>query len=139
MEWMIMPLRRYADFSGRSSRKEFWMFFLLNFIVGMVLWTFIILGAGASALADSSGTSSALFGGVGFLLLMVYGLAILIPTLAVYVRRFHDQDKSGWMILLLLVPFGGIIVLVFMCLEGTNGANRYGPDPRETYNANVFN
>ena len=67
--------------------------------------------------------------GVGLIFLV--GLAIIIPAIAVQVRRFHDQDKSGWFVLLNFVPYvGGIIVLVFMCLEGTKGENRYGPDPK---------
>jgi uncharacterized membrane protein YhaH (DUF805 family) len=63
-------------------------------------------------------------------LLVIYALAILVPSLAVQVRRFHDQDKSGWFILLGFIPaVGGLIVLVFMCLPGTPGSNQYGPDP----------
>lgn len=125
MEWMILPFRRYADFSGRSRRKEYWMFFLFNIIVAVVL---NVVFAGALLTGDAGG---AMLGGVGGLVIVLYALVAFIPGLAVTVRRFHDQDKSGWMVLLGLIPFvGGIILVVFMCLEGTRGANRFGPDPK---------
>jgi uncharacterized membrane protein YhaH (DUF805 family) len=124
MEWMLMPLKRYADFSGRSRRKEYWMFTLMNFIVAIVLYGMIIAG-----LDFTTGDLSAV-GMLGAGLLVIYALAILVPSLAVQVRRFHDQDKSGWFILLGFIPaVGGLIVLVFMCLPGTPGSNQYGPDP----------
>lgn len=64
---------------------------------------------------------------------------MFIPGLAVQVRRFHDQDKSGWFILLGFIPYiGGLILFVFMCLEGTRGPNRFGPDPKDPYSEDVF-
>lgn len=123
MEWMLMPLKRYADFSGRSRRKEYWMFFLFVFIVYVVL---ALVGGGLGA-----ATGGEAGGGIGMILLVIFVLAIFIPSLAVQVRRFHDQDKSGWFVLLGLIPFvGGLIVLVFMLMEGTKGPNRFGPDPK---------
>jgi uncharacterized membrane protein YhaH (DUF805 family) len=69
---------------------------------------------------------------VPLMLLGLFGLALFIPSIAVQVRRFHDQDRTGWLILLGLIPYvGGLIVLVFMCLPGTRGTNRFGPDPKE--------
>ncbi len=121
MEWMLMPLKRYADFSGRSQRKEYWMYQLLLFIVFGVLG---ILGG----VTGSGGQPSS----VMLMLMGAVGLGILIPSLAVTVRRFHDQDKSGWFVLLGLIPYiGGLIVLVFMFLEGTRGPNRFGSDPKQ--------
>ncbi len=126
MEYMFMPLRRYFDFQGRSRRQEFWLFWLFVFIVTMVL---IFL----------TGTSESTYGDSGFSysvqsyspIVWLWMLAIFIPMLAVQVRRFHDQDKSGWFVLFALIPFvGGIVILVFMCLEGTRGPNRFGPDPK---------
>ena len=115
MEWMLMPLKRYADFSGRSRRKEYWMFVLFVVIVYVVL---ALLG---SALGETAATA----------LLGIFALGILIPSIAVQVRRFHDQGKSGWFVLLGFIPLvGGLIVLVFMCLEGDQGPNEYGPDPK---------
>ncbi|MEP2734700.1 MAG: DUF805 domain-containing protein [Erythrobacter sp.] len=134
MEYMLMPIKRYADFSGRSRRKEYWMFVLFQVIVmfamGMVL--------GVTGALDPDG------GGVfGSIVMTLFTLAFLglfvIPGIAVQVRRFHDQDKSGWMLLLGFIPFiGGLIVLVFMCLEGTRGPNSYGEDPKNSTNADVF-
>ena len=106
MEWMLMPLQRYADFSGRSRRKEYWMFFLFCFIVSFVLG--IVDGAA----------------GLNGILGLIFQLAVLVPSIAVAVRRAHDQDKSGWFI---LIPIYGFIL---MFLEGTNGPNRFGPDPK---------
>ena len=123
MEYMLLPLKRYADFSGRSGRKEYWMF-LLGYIV---LTAQIAILAGIAASLGSAG-----FSGTFLVLFVLLALALLIPSLAVQVRRFHDQDKSGWFILLSFIPYiGGIVVLVFMCLEGTKGSNRFGPDPKE--------
>lgn len=128
IEWMILPLKRYADFKGRSRRKEYWFFVLGMFIAAVVLG-FIegILGV--------SGTVGNFYGPLTIILL----LALIIPSIAVQVRRFHDQDKSGWFVLLGLIPLvGGLIVLVFMLLEGTKGPNRFGPDPKDPTSADVF-
>ena len=130
MEWMLMPLRRYADFSGRSRRKEYWMFFLFNLLVATAIW--VAIGIAMLLMYNMDASESAMMALFTPLvgLYMLYVLAVIVPGLAVTVRRFHDQDHSGWMILLGLIPgIGGIILLVFMCLEGTNGPNRYGPDP----------
>ncbi|MCK0127816.1 DUF805 domain-containing protein [Erythrobacter sp. F6033] len=128
MEWMLMPLKRYADFSGRSRRKEYWMFILGVIIVAVIVG----LIEGVTGMGGS-------IGGVYGPLSMLLIVAIIIPSIAVQVRRFHDQDKSGWFVLLGFIPFvGGIIVLVFMCLEGTRGENQYGPDPKGAGNTDVF-
>lgn len=135
MNWMIMPLKRYADFSGRSRRKEYWMFTL-----GLVIFYLLIallLGVGVSAADGGAGMD--LFGGTAAIVMIVVGLAMVIPGLAVQVRRFHDQDKSGWFVLLNFIPYlGGLIVLVFMCLEGTRGHNRFGEDPKGLAHGDIF-
>lgn len=134
MGWMFLPLRRYVDFSGRSRRVEFWMFFLLNLIAIALaaLWFYRGLirigmaGETGHAIDDAVGY---LNGSLGFLGLFV--VVTFIPALALQVRRFHDQDLSGLLVLLNLVPaVGSLAVLVFMCLKGTVGENRFGPDPR---------
>jgi uncharacterized membrane protein YhaH (DUF805 family) len=113
MEWMLLPLKRYADFSGRSSRKEYWMF-LLGYILAVIVVGILFVIARP----------------LGLLALVVLGFGAIIPSIAVQVRRFHDQDRSGWMALLALIPYiGGIVVLVFMCLPGTEGPNRFGENP----------
>ncbi|HAI94383.1 MAG TPA: DUF805 domain-containing protein [Xanthomonadaceae bacterium] len=125
MDWMLMPLRRYADFSGRSRRKEYWMFQLLMLLVYMPLG--ILMGIGA-AIGSYNGSGALFYLALVAMLLLM--LAVFIPGLAVQVRRFHDQDKSGWFVLFNLVPYvGGFVVLVFMCLRGTPGPNRFGDDP----------
>lgn len=134
MEYMIMPLKRYADFSGRSRRKEYWMFVLFQIIL-LVPLVFI-----AALLGGTSDDPTNPFGSVAMLIaLAVYLLVFLIPGIAVQVRRFHDQDKSGWFILLGFIPYvGSLVLLVFMCLEGTRGPNRFGPDPKDPYSEDVF-
>lgn len=130
MEYMLMPFMRYFDFAGRSRRKEYWMFFLLNLIIITVMTT-VLFGLGFSMdpyTASSGGPVTWLI----FAVMGLYSLIVLIPSIAVQVRRFHDQDKSGWFVLINFVPYiGGLIVLVFMLLEGTRGPNKYGPDPKE--------
>ena len=127
MEWMLMPLKRYFDFEGRSRRKEYWMFVLLYTL--LMIAAFVVLGFGLSTSGDNSELNSVSKLGLSLLGLIV--LIFLVPSIAVQVRRFHDQDKSGWLVLLNLIPsLGGLIVLVFMCLEGTPGENRFGPDPK---------
>ncbi len=119
MSWYLEALKKYAVFSGRSRRMEYWFFVLFNLIVAIVL-----------ALIDMLiGTFSAVQN-IG-LLSGIYGLAVLIPSLAVTVRRLHDIDRTGWWILINLIPLiGSIVLLVFSLLPGTPGSNRFGPDPK---------
>ena len=126
MEWMFLPFKRYAEFSGRSRRKEYWMFILFNSIVIMVLVSVMLF-----SLVGSGGGEDFEPGLLMIVPLALYSLATFIPNLAVQVRRFHDQDKSGWLVLLNLIPYlGSLIVLIFMLLDGTSGPNQYGPDPK---------
>ena len=143
MDWMTLAFKRYAEFTGRSRRMEYWMFTLLNAIVVTVLML-VIFGAGGAAgmfNADMNGNPSAglgaLFGGMG-LLIVVYALAVLLPSIAVTVRRLHDRDMSGWWYLGAIIggmiPLVGFLIsiafLVLMALPGTPGPNRFGPDPK---------
>lgn len=109
----LVVFERYALFEGRAGRAEYWWFFLANFLIGLVIQVL-------------AGVSDALV-----ILSLIYSLALLIPGLAVAVRRLHDTNKSGWWILISLVPLVGIIVLiVFLATDGDPGANQYGnPDP----------
>jgi uncharacterized membrane protein YhaH (DUF805 family) len=130
MEWMILPLKRYAQFSGRSRRKEIWLFVLFVFLVGIVAGLLdTALGFGhAESHVSATGASYSWF--VNGPVSVIWILGTLIPGISVGVRRLHDIDKSGWWLLISLVPFvGGIILIVFYCLEGTRGPNRFGPDP----------
>lgn len=109
MDWYIGVLKKYVEFSGRARRKEYWMFTLFNLIIALVL-----------GFVDSSG----IVGGV-------YALAVFLPSIGVSVRRLHDTGRTGWWLLLLLLPvIGAIVVLVFMILEGNAGQNEYGSDPK---------
>ena len=127
MHWMLMPLRRYAEFSGRSRRKEYWMFVLLNLLLSLFVWTLLL----ATFVAGMSEGAMTVVMTPVFLVYGLVALAFIIPGLAVTVRRLHDTDRSGWNILLGLIPIVGVIVLlVFYCTEGTPGPNRFGPDPK---------
>ncbi len=98
------------------------MFFLLCMIVYMVPTILLVTGMTQSAMTPGAGSGLV---AIAFGLFGLFALAVFIPTIAVQVRRFHDQDKSGWMLLLAFIPYlGGLIVLIFMCLEGTRGPNR---------------
>lgn len=119
MDWYLKVLKQYADFSGRARRKEYWMFVLFNIIVSFMLGIVDAL-TGMTMLDGSIGT-------LGF----IYTLAILVPSLAVGARRLHDIGRSGWWMLIGLVPVIGFIVLiVWYASEGTRGDNRFGADPK---------
>ena len=132
MEWMLMPLKRYVDFSGRSRRKEYWLWVLFVWVALLVLmYLDTVLGLGGTATAYADG-SSAGFNMSGGLLTLLFLLGTIIPSVAVAVRRAHDQDKSGWFI---LIPVYGLIM---MFIEGTRGPNRFGPDPKGSGDPQVF-
>ena len=121
MSSMLFPLKRYADFQGRSGRKEYWMFLLFQMVVSIALNIVSFIGASMD---------SGLIAGVGTVLAAVFALAMFIPNISVFVRRLHDIDKSGWQLLWAFLPIvGAIILLVFMVKPGTNGSNRFGPAP----------
>ncbi|WP_282694978.1 DUF805 domain-containing protein [Streptomyces sp. CC208A] len=112
MSWYLAVLKNYAGFSGRARRKEYWMFFLFNAIVALLL-------GGLSVAVETT------------IPYMIYVLAIIVPSLAVSVRRLHDTGRSGWWLLFAFVPVvGGITLFVFTVLEGQNTENEYGPDPK---------
>jgi len=127
MDWMLMPLRRYAEFSGRSRRKEFWMYYLLVIILVVV----------ASILEGILGLTGMVGGVYGPLTTLIL-LGTLVPSLAVGVRRLHDTDRSGWFILLGFVPLIGLILLYFYVSDGTKGPNKFGPDPKDPGQAEAF-
>lgn len=134
MDLMFQPLRKYADFTGRARRMELWLFWLLLIGIQIVFSILIGLVAGpTAAVADPTdpfavlnGPAKALYG-VFFLVM----LALLIPSLAVSIRRLHDTNRTGWWLLLGLIPFlGALVLLIFYLLDGTPGPNKYGPDPK---------
>jgi uncharacterized membrane protein YhaH (DUF805 family) len=114
-------LNKYAGFSGRAQRSEYWYFFLFMVIVNIV----------------ASVVDSAIFGDMP-LLYLVATLALLVPSIAAGVRRLHDTDKSGWWLLLGFIPVvGAIVLIVFFCQRGTIGSNRFGPDPLQASISNA--
>lgn len=119
---MLRPYQRYADFDGRSTRSEYWLFVLFTLIVEGVL--FLLLSAAPT---------------LGTLLFLLFVLGSFVPSVAVGVRRMHDSDRSGWHLFLGLIPFvGGIIVIILCCLPGTPGPNRYGQADGERDYAAIF-
>ena len=113
MNWYLEVLKKYAVVSGRARRKEYWMFFLFNIIIVFVL-----------------GFIEGLVGGQG-IISTLYSLAVLIPGIAVSVRRLHDINRSGWWLLIGLVPIiGAIVLLVFMVQDSQPGENQYGRNPK---------
>ena len=123
MEWYIKVLKQYADFGGRARRKEYWMFTLFNVIIICALTLVMLIGTATK----SSGLSI-----IGTVLYCGYALAIIVPSLAVCVRRLHDIGKSGWYYFIGLIPLvGGIILLIWFCKESQAGENEYGANPKE--------
>lgn len=113
MNWYIEALKKYATFSGRSRRAEYWMFGLISLVVSIVL-----------AFVEGMMGSPGLLGAI-------YGLAVLLPSLAVTVRRLHDTNRTGWWLLIALIPIvGAIVLLVFMVLDSEPGENQYGANPK---------
>jgi uncharacterized membrane protein YhaH (DUF805 family) len=125
MSLMFQPLKKYADFTGRARRSEFWLFGLFIFIIEIVY--FAVLGAaGGFSSSGPSGAATALMG-----IFSLFFLGILIPSLAVTFRRLHDTDRSAWWLLISFLPgIGGLVLLVFYLLPGTNGPNKFGQDPK---------
>jgi uncharacterized membrane protein YhaH (DUF805 family) len=113
MNWYIKVIKQYADFNGRARRSEYWFYILF--------YTLIVIALGI--------VESFIMPGV---LTGIYTLGLLIPSIAVLVRRLHDVDRSAWWLLIGLIPLiGGIVLLVFACMDSTPGDNQFGPSPKE--------
>ena len=121
MRWYIEVLKKYAVFSGRARRTEFWMFFLFSAIISIFL---AVIDEFMGWKVEMSGDN------LGFLSTLYY-IAVIIPYFAVIIRRLHDTERSGWWFLIAFIPIVGVIILlVFLILDGTKGENRFGPDPK---------
>ena len=120
MNWYLKVLKEhYADFNGRARREEYWMFALFNAIAMIVL---MIVFGGIAALLESPGI---------LFISYIYLLAIIVPSLALIVRRLHDVGKSGWFYLINFIPLvGPIWLLVLFCTDSENGANKWGENPK---------
>ena len=115
MNGYLATLKKYADFSGRARRTEYWLFILFNTIIAMVL-----------SVIDYVLESPGIIG-------LIFALAILIPSIAVAARRLHDTNRSGWWLLITLIPAIGIIaLLIFLVLDSSPGENRFGANPKTT-------
>ena len=120
MNWYLEVLKKYAVFSGRARRKEYWFFVLFNIIIALAL-TFIDFSTGLYDVESEVGLLSGL-----------YSLAVLVPSIAVTIRRLHDTDRTGWWFLIAFVPIIGVIVLlVFTVFDSMPGDNQYGPNPKD--------
>jgi len=120
MNWYLDAWKNYVNFQGRARRKAFWMFVLFNLIAIFAL-NFVEGAIGLRGEGDYGILSG------------LYSLAVLLPALGLAVRRLHDTGRSGWWILIGLVPLiGGIILLVFYVLDSQPGTNQYGPNPKES-------
>lgn len=109
-------LKKYTVFTGRAARKEYWYFILIHVII-MVLLSII------GSIVNMEKTFE--------LLKFLYCLAVLLPVLGVTARRLHDTDRSGWWMLISLIPvIGGIILIVFLAMDSKPGDNKYGPNPK---------
>ncbi len=119
MKWYLEVLKKYATFGGRARRKEYWYFVLFNMLITIILT--IIDGVTGSLSAEA---------GIG-LLSGIYTLAVIIPSIAVGIRRLHDTNRSGWWLLILLIPIiGPIVLIVFLVSDSKPEENKYGPNPK---------
>lgn len=113
INYYVGVLKKYADFNGRARRREYWSFALVSFLVSIAL----------SIVDGMLGTA---------FLASIYGLAVLLPGIAVTVRRLHDIGKTGWLALVALIPFiGWLVLLYFMIQDSEPGVNQWGPNPKE--------
>jgi uncharacterized membrane protein YhaH (DUF805 family) len=119
MNWYFEVLKKYAVFTGRARRKEYWYFVLFNIIACIILG---VIDRVTGSFSREVGMG--LLGGI-------YSLAVLIPGIAVCVRRLHDTDRSAWWLLIALIPIiGAIVLLIFMVQDSKPGENRFGPNPK---------
>jgi len=119
VNWYLEALRKYSDFTGRARRREYWFFVLFNTLIQI-----------AAVVLDGIAGTFRVELGVG-LLSGIYSLAVLVPTFAVLARRLHDTDRSGWWILIGIVPLlGALVLMIFALFEGDPGENRFGPSPK---------
>lgn len=124
MNWFLMALKKYAVFSGRAQRAEYWYYVLFYLIINLVLG-YIDRLMNPAIPQDGAGVLTG-----------VFVLATLIPSLAVGARRLHDTNRSGWWLLISLIPLiGAVVLLIFTVQDGTPGDNRFGPNPKAQHSA----
>jgi len=128
--WKKVFLNQYINFSGRARRKEYWYFTLVNILAMLPLYLILM-----ATIAIESTVLMYIFATIFF----IFGIALIIPSIAVTVRRLHDTNKSGWCYFLSLIPLLSIVLLAFMVVEGDRSTNRYGKDPKNLYNEEEIN
>ena len=119
MNWYLDVLKKYAVFNGRARRKEYWMFLLIHWVIVLAISLLAGLGRGTVPSVPM------------LVVLVLYTLAVFLPSLGLTVRRLHDTGKSGAWVFLAFVPLvGAIILLIFLVTDGQSGENQFGPDPK---------
>lgn len=138
MEWMLLPIRRYAEFSGRSRRMEYWMFTLFQLLIYSALAIIAVAAIAATGGFEEGGANDAIAGIVAIAFVgvaVVVWLGLLVPNLAVIARRMQDQNIAGAVgtilyVVGLFIGITGFILFIFSLIPGTKGPNQYGPDPK---------
>nr|MDH3153553.1 DUF805 domain-containing protein [Bacillus licheniformis]MDH3164418.1 DUF805 domain-containing protein [Bacillus licheniformis] len=141
MKWYWRGLKNYANFEGRARRKEYWLFHVFNGIICFILFilSLMVVSLFISGIMTAEGYDRYQVGYIigygggflGYILIFIYQLAVLVPSLAVNVRRPHDTGRSGWWILIGFLPIiGAVILLIFYCQAGEAKENQYGPNPK---------
>jgi uncharacterized membrane protein YhaH (DUF805 family) len=133
MEWAFLPYKRYAEFTGRSRRMEYWSYMLFWWVITIIM---VLIGSAAGGDPENWGKTPV--GTITMGIFTIWVLASIIPNLALQVRRWHDLDQSGWFVLLFgvlgAIPILGILVslanVIWFFMPGTMGSNKYGPDPK---------
>lgn len=134
--WKKAIIHNYTNFSGRARRKEYWYTALANIIILLPIYLLMLFSVFQM---EKTGEPSILFW-VCYGLIILYGLAVFIPGLALIARRLHDTGRSGWYYLLAFIPFVGfIIILVFFVEDSKPGENKWGPNPKGVGNSNQLN
>jgi uncharacterized membrane protein YhaH (DUF805 family) len=124
VNWYFAVLGKYGEFDGRARRMEYWMFNLVNIVVS------IVIGFGVGLVGGMLGLDQTII----TILTFGYSVAVLIPSLAVSVRRLHDTGRSGWWLLIVLVPIiGAVVLLVFSLQDSEQGTNAYGRNPKTAF------
>jgi uncharacterized membrane protein YhaH (DUF805 family) len=137
MGWYVQVFKRGLDFGGRSRRREFWMFTLVNIVLSLVASGIdTAIGIGGFSAFTAPGTAAVM--ATPGIVSSILALVLLLPSLAVSIRRLHDTDRSGWWLLIMLVPLvGAVVLIVFWAMDSKPGSNRHGPNPKERESAMV--
>lgn len=117
-EAIASGFQNYATFTGRASRSEYWFWFLFALLIGLFTATVDTALFGPDSMRPLNSLAS---------------LVLFLPGIAVAVRRFHDLDRTGWWLLISLTGIGILVLIVWFCFRGTEGDNRFGPDPLERF------